>query len=270
MWQAIVPPDTRKTDPLSERSPVTIFLLVCYLRWLFWRRFSGVRLSKSGLPIVPAGGPVIIYSNHPSWWDPAFYILLGSRLFPGRIGFGPMDAEALARYGILRRVGVFGVDMGTRRGAMGFLSTSLNLLSRSRAMLWITAEGQFTDPRRRPIVLRSGIAHLARRVPGVVILPLAIEYPFWNESRPEALAHFGEPITGGGSRSVSEWKICLEEALADTMDQLAVESATRDASRFRALQHGKAGPGGIYDIIRRISAWLHGQHFDPRHEQRSS
>ena len=35
------------------------------------------------------------------------------------------------------------------------------------------------------------MAHLARRVPGAVILPMAVEYTFWNESRAEALVRFG-------------------------------------------------------------------------------
>ncbi len=59
-------------------------------------------------------------------------------------------------------------------------------------MLWITAEGAFTDHRARPVALRPGLAHLARQVPGAVILPLALDYTFWNESRPEALLRFGD------------------------------------------------------------------------------
>jgi 1-acyl-sn-glycerol-3-phosphate acyltransferase len=258
----------RTLDPLRERSPVIIFLFILYLRWLFWRRFSGVRLSKTGMPNLPPGRPVIIYSNHPSWWDPAFYILLGGRLFPDRVGFGPMEAKALGRYAILRRIGVFGVELGSAQGGLQFLSTSLRIFADPNAMLWITAEGQFTDPRQRPLSLRPGIAHLARRVPGLILLPLAIEYPFWNESRPEALARFGQPVTGDNTITVSQWMSRLDQALTNTMDQLAAESADRDPSLFRSLQRGKAGPGGIYDLIRRISAWAHGRRFDPRHEQR--
>ena len=39
--------------------------------------------------------------------------------------------------------------------------------------------------------LREG--RLARRLDAGIILPLAIEYPFWSEKTPEALLAFGRP-----------------------------------------------------------------------------
>src|SRR5207253_10605254 len=50
---------------------------------------------------------------------------------------------------------------------------------------WIAAEGQLTDPRVRPLRLRSGVGHLAARVRQAVLLPLALEYPFWEERTPD-------------------------------------------------------------------------------------
>jgi 1-acyl-sn-glycerol-3-phosphate acyltransferase len=236
-----------------------------YLHWFFWRRFHAVRVSRSGLP-RGAAGPLIIYGNHPSWWDPALYILLAQKLFPGRPGYGPMDAKALGKYGVLEKMGVFGVEQDSARGAARFLATSERVLSDPASMLWITAEGHFTDPRQRPIRLRPGLAHLARRIPGAVILPLAVEYSFWNESRPEALARFGDPIETGRDRSTTEWTAHLEQQLTRTMDALATESAQRNPSLFIALVRGGAGVGGIYDLWRRLRAWSAGQRFDPSHE----
>ena len=239
-----------------------------YLRWYFYRQFDAVRLSRTGLPPDVAGRPVIIYSNHPSWWDPALYILLCTLLFPDRRGYGPMDAKALGKYGLFERMGVFGIALDSPRGAARFLSTSLGILSDAASILWITAEGEFTDPRRRPIQLRPGLAHLARRVPGAIILPLAVEYTFWNESKPEALVRFGAPIQGGGTRSVPEWTAHLEGELTRTMDALGAESTQRDPRLFQPLLRGVVGVGGIYDLWRRSRALASGRRFDPRHEQR--
>lgn len=239
-----------------------------YLRWYFYRRFHAVRLSHAGPPRGFEGRPLIIYGNHPAWWDPALYILLATLLFPGRRGYGPMDAKALGNYGVFERMGVFGIALDTPRGAARFLSTSLRILSNPASVLWITAEGEFADPRRRPLQLRPGLAHLARRVPGAVIIPLALEYTFWNESKPEALARFGDPIDAGRNRSVAEWTDHLQAALVQTMDALAAESIQRDPTQFRRLVRGGAGVGGIYDLYRRSRALAFGQRFDPRHEQR--
>ncbi len=259
-------------DPVAARSARLYRAFGWYLRWYFYRRFHGVRLSRTGLsraalPEVIAGRPVIIYSNHPSWWDPALYILLDTLLLPGRCSFGPMDAKALGKYGLFERLGVFGIALDSPRGAARFLSTSLSVLSDPGNVLWITAEGEFTDPRRRPVRLRSGIAHLARRVPGAVILPLAIEYTFWNESKPEALARFGPPIESGGG-NVAEWTARLEGELARTMDALTAESVQRDPALFERLLRGRVGVGGIYDLWRRGRAFGAGRRFDPRHEER--
>jgi hypothetical protein len=53
------------------------------------------------------------------------------------------------------------VETGSARGARHFLTTSQEILSRPDSALWIAAEGRFSDPRERPVRLRSGIGHLA-------------------------------------------------------------------------------------------------------------
>jgi len=259
-------PELGLPDPIAVRSGRAFWAFGWYLRWLFYRRFDAVRISRAGLPRGFASRPLIIYGNHPSWWDPALYILLCTLLFPDRRGYGPMDAKALGNYGVFERMGLFGITLDTPRGAARFLSTSLRVLSDPASILFITAEGEFADARRRPLQLRPGIAHLARRVPDAVILPLALEYVFWNESRPEVLMRFGDPIEAGPQRSVAEWTSHLEAELAHTMDWLATEAVQRDPREFQTLLRGAAGMGGIYDLYRRGRALAGGRRFDPRHE----
>jgi 1-acyl-sn-glycerol-3-phosphate acyltransferase len=259
-------------DPLAARSPALFSLFRLYLHWYFWRHFSGVRLSRAGIPDAHDGRPIVVYTNHPSWWDPALFILATEKLFPGRVAVGPMDRTELSRYGLLRRMGVFGID-STPRGAAVFLRVARAALARPGHMMWVTAEGKFTDPRVRPILLRPGIAHLPRHLPDAVFLPAALEFSFWNESRPEALIRFGAPVDiagGAGSASVGLWKAALEQGLTQTIDALAAESMTRDATLFVSLLRGTAGVGGIYDIWRRIRALAGARPFSARHEREST
>ncbi len=255
------------TDPVAVRSATLFRLFGAYLRWYFFRNFRAVRISRAGLPRMPDGRPVIIFTNHPSWWDPAFFILLSNTLLRDRIGFGPMDAESFAQYGILRRMGIFGIDLGTARGAARFLDVSLRVLQNPRAALWITAEGHFTDPRPRPIRLRPGLAHLARRVPNAVLVPLALEYGFWNERKPEALCRFGSPIDSGRERDVAGWTALLEDALTATMDALAAESAARNPALFETLIQSGGGIGGMYDLWRRGVGLAQGKRVRLSHEE---
>ena len=94
--------------------------------------------------------------------------------------------------------------LGDRGAGPGQLAVAW--LERPDAALGITPEGRFSDPRERPVRLEPGLAHLARRLDRGVFLPLALEYPFWQERTPEALACFGAPVSavsttsGGASR----------------------------------------------------------------------
>jgi 1-acyl-sn-glycerol-3-phosphate acyltransferase len=231
------------------------------------RNFHAVRLSKAVAARLPPGRPVIVCTNHPSWWDPALFIVLQTAVFSNRPGYGPMDAAALERYRFMRRIGIFGIEPGTRRGAAEFLRIALNILSDTNAVLWITSEGRFTDPRQRPVRLQPGVAHLARRVEHAVIIPLAIEYPFWGERYPEALCRFGESLLTEKSRarSVKTWQRQLEARLAKTMDALAEEAKTRDPRLFDSIVDGAAGIGGVYDTWRRARAFVLGRRFKAQH-----
>jgi 1-acyl-sn-glycerol-3-phosphate acyltransferase len=258
-----------RDDPVADRSAVLFRAFALYLRWYFWRHFRAVRVARGGLPVLPPGRPAIIYTNHPSWWDPAVFILLSDTLLRGRPGFGPMAADALGRYGLLRRMGVFGIDLDSPRGAARFMQVGLRVLRDPRHVLWITAEGAFTDPRTRPVRLRPGIAHLARRAENAVVLPMALDYAFWNERKPEALVRFGPPIACGKQHSLADWTVLLEARLAETMDALAADSAARRPAAFLPILAGAGGVGGIYDVWRRARAWSHGERARLEHEEQA-
>lgn len=241
-----------------------------YLEHYFARHFDGVRVAREGFRPGDVSDPFVVYSNHPSWWDPVLFMLLRDALLPNRDGFGPMDAEALAKYPLFKRLGVFGIERGTHSGAVAFLRTAEAVLLRPRSTLWLTAEGAFTDPRRRPIELQFGLAHLVRRVPNLQVVPLAIEYTFWNERLPEALVRFGQPVDLSGLQGANVEAISgrLEWALEETMDLLAVDAQSREAERFEAILLGKTGIGGPYDLWRRWWAGIRGVSLQLSHEER--
>jgi 1-acyl-sn-glycerol-3-phosphate acyltransferase len=237
-----------------------------YLHWYFRRRFEAVRVLSAVVPPQFAGRPLVIYCNHPSWWDPALMLLALPKFFPGRRGYGPMDASSLVRYRLLQSMGIFGIDTDSPTMAADFLRVAKSILSAPDSLLCLTAEGAFTDPRLRPIRLRRGLAHLARANTKAVFLPLALEYCFWNESKPEALMAFGTPVAAAEGATMAEWNGLLESALTQTMDRLAAASARRTADEFRVVHRGTAGVGGPYDLWRRAYAAVQGASFDVRHE----
>lgn len=245
-----------------EISPLLLSLFGRYVEGYLSRHFHAVRLAKDQRPdpVAIRDKPLILYFNHPSWWDPLICLRLAQQLWPERRHFGPMDAAALRKYRFFEKLGFFGVEPGSPRGARRFLEVTQQILSRPDAALWIAAEGRFTDCRERPVKLRSGIGHLATRVRQAVLIPLALEYPFWEERDPEALARFGEelPALDADLKAV-DWTVVLEAQLQDAQDALMAESLSRDPARFEVLLGGSAGVGGVYGVWRRLKARLQGE-----------
>jgi 1-acyl-sn-glycerol-3-phosphate acyltransferase len=255
------------SDPLAARSPSLVRFFGGVMARAMAASFHKVRIAEPGVPRLPAGRSVIVYANHPSWWDPAFFIVLATKLFSQRQGFGPIDIDALARYRFMSRIGLFGIEPSSRRGAARFLKTGLRILDNPQAMLWITPEGRFTDVRARPVRLRPGLAHLARRAPRVLLVPLALEYVFWEERTPEALCRFGHPIDAGSDlgHSIDTGSALLQHRLEETMEALALAAIARDPDRFSVLLRGRAGVGGVYDRWRWLRARLRNEEFRSEH-----
>jgi hypothetical protein len=127
-----------------------------------------------------------------------------------------------------------------------------------------------------------------RQAEKAVIVPMAVEYCFWNERFPEALVSFGKPIDmavdapidapihakssakidtqiNARDRTVAEWTRLLETHLQETMDRLAVDAMSRNPARFHRIRRGRTGMGGIYSLYKRVAASLRGKPFEPDH-----
>jgi len=194
--------------------------------------------------------------------------LLAEQLLPGRRHYAPMDAAALEKYPILRRLGIFPVEMTTARGAAQFLRTSLAVLE-SGGVVWITPQGRFADA-REPLAFKPGLGALATRVPGLTLLPLAIEYTFWDERLPETLLRLGEPVQVAARSSSEAATALLQDALAATMNELKTAAMARDASAFKVLVQGGRGTGGFYALGRRLRAMITGKRIAPDHTERTA
>lgn len=255
--------------PLPRISPLLLRWFTWYCRGYICRHFHSLRVSINGLPPDAAGHPVVIYTNHASWWDPLVGLIIKDACFPDRNLYAPIDAAMLQRYRMFAKLGFFGVEQGTQRGAVQFLRTSEEVLRRADSLLAITPQSRFADVRERPLGFRSGLGRVAAQVENVVFLPMATEFVFWEERLPEILVRFGEPVLINGStrrdQSHEELSAHLEEKLTVALDALSVEAQRRDASDFRTILRGGAGQGGVYDWWRRAKAKLRGEAFHKEH-----
>ncbi len=215
--------------------------------------FNALRLaSPERFPLEAR--PLIVCINHPSWWDPLTSILISRFLLRGADHYAPIDALSLPRHRILGGLGLFPVEQGTPRGAVQFLRAAQHILSDPNSLLWLTPQGVFTDVRTRPVVLKAGLASLIKRLDEVTVVPLAYEYTYWNEPKPEILAQIGEPlIFARADRDAGER---VAAALARTQDELAERALSRDPGQFTTVMAGEAGLRGVG---RNLMAGLRGE-----------
>lgn len=221
------------------------------------KEFHRVRLLGPEPPAFE--GPLVAYANHSSWWDPLVALAIRPLFFPERQAYAPIAAEMLERYGIFKHLGFFGVDSSSLRGVVEFLQQAEAVLGRPSAMLYLTPQGRFADVRDRPARFQGGIGSLAARVEGAGFLPLAVEYVFWEESKPEILLRFGEirRFPAGVDRTGAAR--VLESALEAEQDRLAKASMERSAEPFRTVLRGRSGVGGVYDLWRSLRARMSGR-----------
>lgn len=252
---------------LSAWSRLLLLLFSMSGRRRLRRGFRAVRMLRAERLRAAPAGPLVIYLNHPSWWDPIVCAELARTLLRSRQHRAPISEASLRQYPFFARIGMFAVQQKTLRGAAQFLRQSQAVL-RAGGVLWITAEGHFTDPRTRPTRLMPGLGALLQRTDGVTVIPLAVEYTFWNQRRPEVLLAVGEPlyVHSAGERGAAAWTVALEANLQATQDDLAAASLRRDETRFTTLLEGRQGTGGPYALWRRLHAWLRGRRYVPDHQ----
>jgi 1-acyl-sn-glycerol-3-phosphate acyltransferase len=252
---------------LAARSPLAVRFYAATFERMLRKEFHAVRVANLPDKAVFQRPQLVIFTNHPSWWEGVIFLVLAHRLMRDRKVYTPTDAAMVEHYGFIRRIGGFGVEQGRRQGALHFLEACRLLFAEPRNALLVTAQGRFADCRERPLNLESGISHIADLAPNATYLPLAIEYTHWLEKQPELLLRFGEPIAGSalGDKSTAERLDRLEAALTQAMDLLARHSISREASAFQTLVAGRGGINPVYDLWRRGAALASGRTYQPSH-----
>ncbi|MEO8440617.1 MAG: lysophospholipid acyltransferase family protein [Spartobacteria bacterium] len=248
----------RTPGEIPEISRPLLALFSKYAAAYLAKHFHSIRLLGA-VPPNDLSRPIVVFLNHAAWWDPLVCLFLRNKLFHRRSAFAPIEASALARYGFLKKIGFFGVEQGTTRGAAQFIGTSCAILEQAENALFLTPQGGFADV-RAPLNFAPGIAHLAARSREVIFLPLAIEYSFWEERKPEVLLAFGEPM-------LPEDGTKLVDRLAQAQAQLVAAAIRREPEEWRILLRSRSGVSRPYDLWRWLRARLRGEGFRADHGQ---
>lgn len=136
----------------------------------------------------------ILYAPHNNWWDGIVGYNLCRRVFNTKLR---MMIEELNRFPILTKAGAFPVNKKSPQASMQALKYAASELHSNDKSLWIFPQGIIRPPMYRPIEFQTGMVYVAQNVVkavgGVNLIPIAVNYPFLREDKPEVLVEVGEP-----------------------------------------------------------------------------
>lgn len=218
-----------------------------YSRRLVRRRFHAMRLAEDACPagLDADARPLLVALSHSSWWDPIAAVLLKQELFPSRSSCSPMDRAQLERFGLLRSLGIFGIDPDDPQ-AMGPMVTYIEERMREhpRPTLIITPQGRFADP-RSPLEVRPGLAMVAARLSRMGAVPrviaMSLEYTFWIDQRPELLARVCDVPGPASPQRATAWQRQIEAGMASNAAALCRFAMARSGDGMRTLIGARSG-----------------------------
>lgn len=139
--------------------------------------------------------PTIMYAPHSNWWDGIVGYHVCNRIFNKEIR---LMVEELNRFPLLRRGGAFSVNKKSPQASMEALNYAVNVLEDLNNILYIFPQGIINPPNFRPIEFQTGLTYIAQKAVkkygAVNLQPIAVNYFFLRDNRPEVLIEFGKPI----------------------------------------------------------------------------
>jgi chlorobactene lauroyltransferase len=222
------------------------------IRWGVWSHFDRVWLKVVGQPPQPVDGPLLVYLNHPSWWDGYMCMLLNRLVLRDQFqGYLMMEEPQLRRYCFFRWVGCFSVDRHNARSAARSVAYAARLLAeRPNRSVYLFPQGVLTPNERRPLELYPGLAHIVRRAGGATLWPVALRYEFRGEQRPEAFLRAGPAHRVTAETDVQTVMADTTHRLTAATDALRDEVAADALDDYRVLLRGRTGVNRLFDRIR--------------------
>lgn len=206
--------------------------------------FGTVRVR--GLEVLreaTARGPVLVVSNHTSWWDPLVAIVLCARVLKVD-AYALMDARNLRRLPFFAHVGAFGVDLDDRADGARAIRYAASLLATPGRVVWVFPQGRERPITERPLSFEAGAAAIARVAKRALTVPIGLRYELGPRERPDLWLAIGAPAVG--SRDVEAGRAAQQNAVSAELDAIDAALRTGDVSSFGLWHEARVGWFGTF------------------------
>jgi len=140
--------------------------------------------------------PCVMYAIHGNWWDGIVGYNMMRRVFKVT---PRMMIEEMNRFPVFAKAGAFPINKKSPQEAIKSLKYIVDDLAGNKKLgLWIFPQGIIKPPNFRPIEFQTGLAYIAQGVTkksgGINLIPIAVNYVFLREDKPEVVVEVSEPI----------------------------------------------------------------------------
>ncbi len=199
LYSEVPPTKLRNIDEKfrpAQTSPFWLWVADRFFYGMLENRFYAFRYKGAeNFYLRDMNTPIILFAPHSNWWDGIVGYNICNRIFKKEIR---LMVEELNRFPLLRRGGAFNVNKKSPQASMEAIKYSVDVLENLDNILYIFPQGIIKPPNYRPIELQSGLTYIAEKVAKkygkVHLMPIAVNYMFLRDNRPEVLVEMGKVI----------------------------------------------------------------------------
>lgn len=208
----------------AQTSPFWLWVADRYFYGMLENRFHAFRYKGAEKFYLQKkiDTPIIMFAPHSNWWDGIVGYNICNRIYKKEIR---LMVEELNRFPLIRRGGAFSVNKKSPQASMQALKYAVDAIGDMNNILYIFPQGIIKTPNYRPIVFQTGMTYIAEKAAKkygeVALMPVAVNYFFLRDNRPEVMVEFGDVIHLNGDDKVDrkEYTNYLAKVLEDLCDK---------------------------------------------------
>ena len=189
-----------------------------------------------------ARAPLLVVSNHTSWWDPLVALHAAQHLL-GADGYALMDAANLRRLPFFALVGAFGVEPGSPPDGAGAIRYAARLLDRAGRLVWVFPQGAERPITERPLAFKAGSAEIARVARRAVTVPVGLRYEHAGTEKPDLYLSFGEAVAA--ERDPARGREAQERAVDGELARIERAVRGEAGAGFEEVFRAEPGTDGL-------------------------
>jgi 1-acyl-sn-glycerol-3-phosphate acyltransferase len=191
-----------------------------YSIWKTKRNFHKVYVNGN---FDDRGLPVLVISNHFSWWDGFWVVCLNYKRFHRVFNFMMLEEELKKRM-FFTKTGGFSIKKGSK-SVIETIEYTAELLSDKKYMVLLFPQGEMKSMHIRDIKFEKGIEYIIRKIPNKIHLIFLVNLIDYFSSRKPGLYMYFREYTGVDFSTETlekEFNLFYSECMAENLKMTGV------------------------------------------------